>query len=115
MISVDNPIKLFTISKEGAICCWDTGLHLEKYLPMTEGEEESKNIKRRVREWVTDVLYMHNSHKIVIASTGRDLRFFDATSSSQFYEEFYLFGMYLGVIIFCMYLGVMIFFVCIWV
>ena len=93
MIAVDNPIKYFTVSKEGAVCCWDTSLHFERYLPMTEGEEEMKNVKRRVREWVTDVVYMPNSHKIVIASTGRDLRFFDATSSTQFYEEFYLFGM----------------------
>lgn len=75
--------------QEGALCVWDTHLHLERHLKMAE--EEDPRMKRRVREWVTDAVYMPNCHKIVIASTGRDLRFFDATST-QYYQEFHLYG-----------------------
>ena len=43
--------------------------------------------------WVTDAVYMPNCRKLVIATTGRDIRFYDVTSS-QYHEEYYLFGKY---------------------
>ena len=70
---------------------WDTQLHMEKHYRMIGGDDDSRVQKRRVKVWVTDAVYMANVRKIAIGSTGRDIRFFDATSS-QYYEEFHLFG-----------------------
>jgi hypothetical protein len=41
--------------------------------------------------WITDAIYMPDAHKLVLASTSRDLRFF-TISSETFLEEFAIFG-----------------------
>jgi len=41
--------------------------------------------------WITDAIYMPDAHKLVLATTSRDLRFF-TISSETFLEEFALFG-----------------------
>jgi hypothetical protein len=41
--------------------------------------------------WITHVNYMSDAHKLILASTSRDLRFF-TISSETFFEEFILFG-----------------------
>ena len=75
---------------------FDHHLHFEKYYTMTEGEDTSSSSqRRRIKYWVTDACYMSNCHKIAIASTGRDIRFFDVTSSF-FYEEFHLYSKLVG-------------------
>ena len=70
---------------------WDTNLHYERHYQLTEGEDVGSSQKRRVKEWVSDMVFMTNCHKLALASTGRDIRFFDATSTSYF-EEFCLYG-----------------------
>lgn len=62
----------------------------DKYYIITDSEEDTSQ-KRRFKMWVTDAIYMPNCHKIAIASTSRDIRFFD-TSTSQYFEEYHLFG-----------------------
>ena len=42
--------------------------------------------------WVTDAIYMPNCHKIVIASTRRDLRFYDM-AGNQMLEDYHLYGL----------------------
>ena len=80
--------------QEGNISVFDHHLHFDKYYSMTEGEDLSSGAQRRkIKYWVTDACYMSNCHKIAIASTGRDIRFFDVTSSF-FYEEFHLYSEY---------------------
>ena len=84
------------------MCVWSTGLHLEKCYSVGDGElssalgggggEERGQARRRVKEWVTDAVYMPNCHRIAIASTGRDIRFYDTTTANLFYEEYHLFG-----------------------
>ena len=86
------------------MCVWNNGLHEEKSYHVFESDLELSTstepgqamslsgAKRRVREWVTDAIYLNNCHHIAIASTGRDIRFFDTSTSSQFVEEFCLFG-----------------------
>ena len=46
---------------------------------------------RRIRYWTTDAVYMPNSRKIAVATTGRDIRFVDVTSTT-FVEDFHLFS-----------------------
>ncbi|KAG7491778.1 hypothetical protein MATL_G00007240 [Megalops atlanticus] len=48
--------------------------------------------RRRFRHWTTDAVYMPNVHKIAVATTSRDIHFFDISTGNLF-EEFYLFGM----------------------
>jgi len=44
--------------------------------------------------WITDVVYMPNCNKLALASTSRDIRFFDC-STNQWFEEYHLFGKFL--------------------
>ncbi|KAI0223371.1 WD repeat-containing protein 49 [Lamellibrachia satsuma] len=92
IIALDNPTKYATVSKEGVICVWDSHLHLERHSEMTSGEPGHPSSRRLVKEWVTDAVHMANTRKVVIASTGRDLRFFDVTSG-QYVEENHLYAL----------------------
>jgi len=86
------------------MCVWNIGLHEEKNyhvfgidMEVSTSSEQGQAVsvtgtKRRVREWVTDAIYLNNCHHIAIASTGRDIRFFDTATSTQIFEEFCLFG-----------------------
>jgi hypothetical protein len=86
------------------MCVWNVSLREEKCYNIFGLDAESSGAidasrplpgttgKRRVREWVTDAVCMSNCHRIAIASTGRDIRFFDTATSTQFYEEFCLYG-----------------------
>lgn len=68
---------------------WDRQLRLER--TYDTGKDELTNQKRRVKEWVTDAVAMDNCQKFVVASTGRDLRFFD-TTSNVYLEQFHFYG-----------------------
>ena len=80
----------YSCFQEGAICVWDTNLHLETHVIIEEGEENPQAQRRRFKMWVTDVVYMSNCHKLAVASTSRDLRFFDF-SGGKLYEEHHLY------------------------
>lgn len=69
---------------------------LEKiYSAAEDFDENSANLvgqnRRRAGMWISDAIYMPDVHKLVLASTSRDLRFF-TLSSETFLEEFTLFG-----------------------
>ncbi len=78
---------------------WTTNLHLEKTYSAADELDDgmSGNVsgsaqnRRRAGMWITDAIYMPDTHKLVLASTSRDLRFF-TISSETFLEEFILFG-----------------------
>jgi len=78
------------LTQEGAISVWYPSMQYDKYYVISD-EEEDTSQKRRFKMWVTDAIYMPNCHKIAIASTSRDIRFFD-TSTAQYFEEWHLFG-----------------------
>jgi hypothetical protein len=65
-------------------------MQYDKYYVISDNEEDTSQ-KRRFKMWVTDAIFMPNCHKIAIASTSRDIRFFD-TSTAQYFEEYHLFG-----------------------
>jgi hypothetical protein len=96
---LDNPVKLINISKEGYLGLWTPNLHLEKTYSAADelddgtssnGSGSGQN-RRRTGMWITDAIYMPDVHKLVLASTSRDLRFF-TISNETFLEEFILFG-----------------------
>ena len=99
ILHLENPVRFLNISKEGHLGLWTTNLTVEKkYSATEEVDENSTNNanalgqnRRRAGMWISDALYMPDVHKLVIASTGRDLRFF-TVSSEAFHEEFTLYG-----------------------
>ncbi len=92
-------MKFLNISKEGYLGLWTTNLNLEKVYSATDEIDDAGNNnvsstgpnRRRAGMWITDAIYMPDAHKLVLASTSRDLRFF-TISSETFLEEFALFG-----------------------
>ncbi len=46
----------------------------------------------RVKKWVTDVVYMANCHKLAIASTCRDICFYDVSTNAFFHQVNYVSG-----------------------
>jgi hypothetical protein len=96
---LENPVRFINISKEGYLGLWTPNLHLEKFYSAAEELDDSTNsgmhgtgqARRRAGMWITDAIFMPDIHKLVLASTGRDLRFF-TISSETFLEEFSLFG-----------------------
>lgn len=99
ILHLENPVKFINISKEGYLGLWTTNLNLEKtYSAAEESDDNSGNAvvsggqgRRRAGMWITDAVYMTDAHKLVLASTSRDLRFF-TISSETFLEDFALFG-----------------------
>ena len=73
---------------------WYPSMQYERYYVISDDNEDTSGQKRRFKMWVTDAIYMPNCQKIAISSTSRDIRFFD-TSTSQYFEEYHLFGKYL--------------------
>ncbi|KAL4240997.1 hypothetical protein ACF0H5_001776 [Mactra antiquata] len=91
IVAVEGPARYVTVSREGAISVWYPSMQYDKYYVISDDEEDSSQ-KRRFKMWVTDAIYMPNCHKIAIASTSRDIRFFD-TSTAQYFEEYHLFAL----------------------
>ena len=83
----------FFYYQEGAISVWYPSMQYERYYVISDDNEDTSGQKRRFKMWVTDAIYMPNCQKIAISSTSRDIRFFD-TSTSQYFEEYHLFGKY---------------------
>jgi hypothetical protein len=58
---------------------------------MTQDDEDPMGKKRRFKMWVTDAVFMPNCHKLAIATTSRDIRFYE-TATGNLFEEFHLYG-----------------------
>ncbi|CAF1286705.1 unnamed protein product [Adineta steineri] len=99
VLHIENPVKFINISKEGYLGLWTTNLNLEKTYSAAEELDEGTNnntggggqTRRKAGMWITDAVYMPDAHKLVLASTSRDLRFF-TISTEIFLEEFVIFG-----------------------
>ncbi|KAH9494635.1 hypothetical protein Btru_019804 [Bulinus truncatus] len=81
VVAVQSPVRYVTISKEGAMSVWQPNMAMEKHYTISDLEDEQGSQKRRFKMWVTDAVYMPNCQKIAIASTSRDIRFYDVSSS----------------------------------
>lgn len=92
LLTIDwNNDGLYILLQEGAICVWHPNMTMDKHYVIADHVDDQK---RRFRMWVTDAIYLRNCEKIAIASTSRDIRFYDV-SSSQYFEEYHLFGEFL--------------------
>ncbi|XP_035261110.1 WD repeat-containing protein on Y chromosome isoform X4 [Anguilla anguilla] len=86
-----SPLRFVSISREGILTIWNRNLHPLKSLELSGDPGDEGGNKRRLRYWTTDAVYMPNIHKIAVATTSRDLHFFDVSTGNVF-EEFVLFG-----------------------
>ncbi|XP_036384187.1 WD repeat-containing protein on Y chromosome [Megalops cyprinoides] len=87
-----SPLRFISISKEGVLTVWNRKLHPLKSEELSGDSSDGGGNRRRFRHWTTDAVYMPNVHKIAVATTSRDIHFFDISTGNLF-EEFYLFGM----------------------
>ncbi|CAF2653059.1 unnamed protein product [Rotaria sp. Silwood2] len=101
ILHLENPVRFINISKEGSLGLWTPNLNLEKiYSTIDELDDGSSGgntsgtgqNRRRAGMWITDAIFMPDVHKLVLASTSRDLRFFTITTEA-FLEDFVLFGL----------------------
>ncbi|XP_071952599.1 cilia- and flagella-associated protein 337-like [Antedon mediterranea] len=90
--STENPTRFITLSKEGILGVFDSQLHLEKWHKVVSENDDPRTSKRRFKTWYSDIVYMPNVHKLAIASTGRDIRFWDISTNSYF-EDFHLYAL----------------------
>ena len=88
-----NPTRYISISKEGLIGVWSMSFELTRTIDIsTTVEDETINARRRTKLWVTDAVCMLNVHKLAVASTNRDISFFDM-STPTYKALFHLCGM----------------------
>ncbi|MBN3313526.1 WDR49 protein, partial [Atractosteus spatula] len=88
---VTLPLRFLSVSKEGTLTIWDSNLRILKSQEVSLESSEIAGSRSRIRKWTTDAVCMSDVHKIALATTSRDIHFFDISTASCF-EEFYLFG-----------------------
>ncbi|XP_063816844.1 WD repeat-containing protein on Y chromosome-like [Pseudophryne corroboree] len=88
-VSSPPPLWFMSISKGGVLTAWDINLHPQKSYEITVDPLESQTGKRRFKSWATDAVYLPNVHKIAVATTSRDIHFFDVFTMNIF-EEYHL-------------------------
>ncbi|XP_031750588.1 WD repeat-containing protein on Y chromosome isoform X2 [Xenopus tropicalis] len=91
-ISSPPPMWLLSVSKTGVLTTWDLALHPQKSYEVAAEYPDSQAGKRRFKCWVTDAVHLPNANKIAIATTSRDIHFFDVSTMNLF-EEFHLFAL----------------------
>ncbi|CAM4648098.1 unnamed protein product [Lepidochelys olivacea] len=77
-ISSPPPLWFVSVSKGGVLTTWDSALHIQKTYEIATDSKGSQAEKRRLKFWTTDAAYMANVHKIAVATTCRDIHFFDS-------------------------------------
>ncbi|XP_065065751.1 WD repeat-containing protein on Y chromosome-like isoform X2 [Rhopilema esculentum] len=76
-----NPTRFVTISKEGIIGIWSMNFELMRCIDISSTiEDETIYARRRTKLWVTDAICMPNVNKLAVASTNRDISFFDMST-----------------------------------
>uniref|UniRef100_A0A7N4Q0X6 EF-hand domain-containing protein n=1 Tax=Sarcophilus harrisii TaxID=9305 RepID=A0A7N4Q0X6_SARHA len=81
-----------TVSKGGILSFWDNNLQLQKTYEMSADAVEASTVKKKIKIWTTDAVYMPNIHKIAVATTGRKIYFFEV-SLGPIFEDFHLFAL----------------------
>ena len=61
---------------------WSTELELQRKIEMEQSNSEADRTssKRHIKMWVTDAVAMSNVHKMALATTNRDVYFYDMST-----------------------------------
>ncbi|PAA57634.1 hypothetical protein BOX15_Mlig027962g1 [Macrostomum lignano] len=93
LLLTETPTRPISVSKTGCILLWDCLLKLEAHLETQGGHTDlAATGKRLFNEWVMDAAFMENCKKLVLSTTGREVKFYDI-ASNVIKEEFVLYGM----------------------
>ncbi|XP_018431164.1 PREDICTED: WD repeat-containing protein on Y chromosome-like, partial [Nanorana parkeri] len=89
ILAISNlpPLWFISVSKGGVFTAWDGGLHPLKSWEISSHSPQTG--KRRFKSWVTDAIYLPDVHRITVATTSRNLHFFNI-STMNILEEFCL-------------------------
>lgn len=99
ILHLSNPLRFINVSKEGTVGLWTSNLNFEKSYSIADDTDENSHQtsnpsgqnRRRLGTWISDAIFMSDVNKLILASTGRDLRFF-TVSNETFMEDFHLYG-----------------------
>lgn len=72
-----NPIRFVSISEDGAVATYNMTMECTLFLRL---DQQAFQLQRSLR--VTDGLFMANSHRVVLATTARDLRFYHSATGT---------------------------------
>ncbi|XP_019371875.1 PREDICTED: WD repeat-containing protein on Y chromosome-like isoform X1 [Gavialis gangeticus] len=94
VLAISSPPSLWfvTVSRGGLLTTWDSGLHIRKTFEIATESRGFPTDKRRFKSLVTDAVYMANVHRIAVATTSRDIHFFEASTANLF-EDIHLFAL----------------------
>ncbi|XP_034148130.1 WD repeat-containing protein on Y chromosome isoform X2 [Esox lucius] len=85
------PLRYISVSKVGLLTVWDSQLHIHKTLELSGDPAEEGVNRRKFKGWATDAVYLPNIHKVVVATSSRDLHFVDVSTACCF-EDVHLYG-----------------------
>ncbi|XP_044525477.1 WD repeat-containing protein 49 [Gracilinanus agilis] len=87
IIFLKSSSRYLTISKEGLLGVWEESLKLQEKIPIT-----SDTIKLKTM-WVTNLVPLENVNKIAVASTSKEICFYDLLSNKEFPCQYKLQGL----------------------
>ncbi|RXM33828.1 WD repeat-containing protein 49 [Acipenser ruthenus] len=85
------PLRFVSVSKASTLTVWDSDLRIQKSYEIASESNDFRSGRRRFKTWTTDAVYMPNVNKVAVATTSRDIHFFDVSTTNCF-EEFHLFA-----------------------
>lgn len=85
------PLRFVSVSKASTLTVWDSDLRIQKSYEIASESNDFRSGRRRFKMWTTDAVYMPNVNKVAVATTSRDIHFFDVSTTNCF-EEFHLFA-----------------------
>uniref|UniRef100_A0A4X2KZ16 Uncharacterized protein n=1 Tax=Vombatus ursinus TaxID=29139 RepID=A0A4X2KZ16_VOMUR len=87
VIFLKSSSRYLTVSKEGLLGVWEENLKLQEKVPITSDAIKLKNL------WVTSLVPLENVNKIAVASTSKEICFYDLLSNKEFPCQYKLQGL----------------------
>ncbi|XP_043853024.1 WD repeat-containing protein 49 [Dromiciops gliroides] len=87
VIFLKTSSRYLTASKEGLLGVWEENLKLQEKVPITSDAIKLKNL------WVTSLVALENVNKIAVASTSKEISFYDLLSNKEFPCQYKLQGL----------------------
>ncbi|XP_036611568.1 WD repeat-containing protein 49 [Trichosurus vulpecula] len=87
VVFLKSSSRYLTVSKEGLLGVWEENLKLQEKVPITSDAIKLKNL------WVTSLVPLENVNKIAVASTSKEICFYDLLSNKEFPCQYKLQGL----------------------
>ncbi|XP_072474657.1 cilia- and flagella-associated protein 337 [Notamacropus eugenii] len=87
VIFLKSSSRYLTVSKEGLLGVWEENLKLQEKVPITSDAIKLKTL------WVTSLVPLENVNKIAVASTSKEICFYDLLFNKEFPCQYKLQGL----------------------